>query len=415
MDNLAQILQRHITSLEKMTSSPDKGVTRLIYSEQEREAKAYIREWMDVVGLDIHEDEFGNLFGTWVGRQPELGQVWIGSHLDAPLCGGSFDGVAGVITALEAIHWMKRTAATPERSIVLVIFAGEEPTRFGIGCLGSRVLTGELTARDLHRFQQEDNTTLYKVLESMGRSPELIASQVIVPETIERFIELHIEQGPVLEDNQVLIGIVQQIAAPAEIEMVFSGRQCHAGATPMSLRLDPVPAACEFTVEVEKLMRAHDQDSYVVGTVGRMIVEPNASNVIASEVKLSVDIRSTSDEDKDMYIQQILTMAERIATSRGVSLRSRILGNDHSLKMDEKGVAIIQEIANEMGVTSMRLPSGAYHDALIMARKVRTNMIFLPSRDGISHTPVEWTELAHLVVGTELLFRLLKLVSRRSD
>ncbi|MFY0545654.1 M20 family metallo-hydrolase [Brevibacillus sp. H7] len=395
-------VEEHINHLATFTSTPGHGVTRLVYSEEDRQAKSYIKQEMRKLGLDVEEDEIGNIMGIWHGKNPELPQVWTGSHVDAPLHGGKYDGVVGVIGGLEAIRILKERGVQPKCDVVLAVFSSEEPTRFGVGCLGSRALTGMIREEDLDRWCDDHGQSLRQVLESNGKQPEKVLRQQINPAKVKQFIELHIEQGDVLENKGIPIGIVDRIAAPSEIQLTIWGEQRHAGSTPMDLRKDPMPAAAEVILLVERLNTSGISSSSV-GTVGKLHVTPGASNVIPGMVELTVDIRDVDKAKKDELIMELEKSVNDICERRDLSWKWKINGNDSPAVMDVETLHVIKQCAKELNYPYLLMPSGAYHDAMILSRKVPSNMIFVPSQDGISHAPEEFTSTFYIVKGIELL------------
>ncbi|MCL7749971.1 M20 family metallo-hydrolase [Halalkalibacter alkaliphilus] len=398
----------HIETLAQYTSTIDKGVTRIVYTEEDKKAKAYLKKLMEELSLAIHEDQIGNIFGVWEGSAPNLPQVWVGSHSDAPTNGGKFDGVVGLIAALESIRILKSQGFQPVCDIVVVIFAAEEPTRFGIGCIGSRALLGMIKESDFDSWVDETNRTLREVLLENNKDPVRVLDESLKPDRIKSFVELHIEQAVVLEREKAVIGLVDVIAAPTEIQLVIHGEQRHAGSTPMDLRKDPVPAASEVVLLVEELTK---QNSTSVGTVGKMTIKPGTSNVIAEKVELSIDIRDINKEIKDSIVLKMKQEVSKIMAKRGLFYNWEVKGDDFPSKMDEANLQVIQQITERLELPYKVMPSGAYHDALIMSRKVRTNLIFVPSKEGISHAPEEFTSTEEITSGIKVLTEFLKELS----
>jgi hydantoinase/carbamoylase family amidase len=410
MDLLKNRVQHHIEQLELITSTPQHGVTRLVYTEEEALAKNYIKEEMEMLSLEIQEDEFGNIFALWRGEDPNLLQIWTGSHLDAPTHGGKYDGVTGVIGSLEAIRLLKESGFTPKRDIVLAVLVSEEPTRFGVGCLGSRALVGAISNENLDNWKDENGQSLREVLMKEKRNPELVLQQQLNAENIKSFIELHIEQGEILERENKTIGIVNAIAAPTEILLIIKGEQRHAGTTSMDMRKDPVPAASEIVLLVEDLVkRKLGKDG--VGTVGKMVITPNTSNVIAQKVELSIDIRDIDKEKKDEVIKNLKSNVISIMEQRELDFEWLVKSDDTPAIMNQELIKYIEEICIETEVSYLRMNSGAYHDAMILSRKVPANMIFVPSHLGISHAPEEFTFVSDIVKGIEVLSKILGKVS----
>lgn len=411
MKNLEQRIETHIDELAQYTETPNHGVTRVVYTEQDTLAKEYMKKQMEELGLKIEEDEIGNIFGTWKGGDRKLPQVWTGSHLDAPTHGGKYDGVVGVFGALEAIRLLQQENFKPKHDIVVVVFAAEEPTRFGVGCLGSRALTGMIVPTDLESWKDKDHLSLKEVLLQDGRNHEKVLSEELAPEKIKNFIELHVEQGAVLETEQKEIGIVDVIAAPTDIQLIIHGEQRHAGSTPMSIRKDPMPAAAEVILLVEKLTKNIISETSV-GTVGKMVITPGASNVIPEQVELTIDIRDVDAEKKKRITTELAKEITTIMAKRDLYYQFTIKSDDVPSRMNEDVVQFIIQSCNEVGCSAKVMASGAYHDALIMSRRVPANMIFVPSQNGISHAPTEFTATAEIATGIKVLARTLEKLSK---
>lgn len=286
-------LQRQIDELASFSDSPAPSVTRVLYSDKDVQARRYIKGIMNQLGLFVREDAIGNIFGRWDGSEAELGAVATGSHVDAIPFSGKYDGVVGVLGALEAISMLKRSSFQPKRSLEVIMFTSEEPTRFGISCLGSRLMAGiEELAQSLTKVVDNQNMSFFEAASSAGykMQPEDLHSVFIEKGSYSAFIELHIEQGPILENEGIPVGIVTAIAAPASIKVEFEGNGGHAGAVLMPARNDAGLAAAELALAVEK----HVLDSGsidTVGTVGILQLHPGAINSIPSKSHLEIDVR----------------------------------------------------------------------------------------------------------------------------
>lgn len=402
MNLLNPRIEEHIKQLAQFTSTPGQGITRVVYSTEDMKAKEYMKQEMLKLALDVTEDEVGNIFGIWRGSNPNLPQIWTGSHLDAPTHGGKYDGVVGVFGGLEAIRLLKEKGFEPSCDIVLVIFASEEPTRFGVGCLGSRALIGTIGKEELERWQDDEHKSLREVLIACGKNPDKLSAQQIDPGRVKAFIELHIEQAAVLESKNIPIGIVDRIAAPTEIQLKAWGEQRHAGSTPMDLRNDPMPAIAEVILLVERLNKTACSKTSV-GTVGKINVLPGASNVIPGLVEITIDIRDVDMQKKEQVIADLKNGVKDIFTRRKLTYEWKVNGHDTPALMNEQNLQLIKKSTEELNYPYLVMPSGAYHDAMILSRKVPANMIFVPSQDGISHAPEEFTSSFHIAKGIEIL------------
>ncbi|MCM3760169.1 M20 family metallo-hydrolase [Alkalihalobacillus oceani] len=406
---ITERIHKHIETLAAFTSTPGAGVTRVVYTEEDRQAKDYMKAEAEQLGLTISEDEIGNIFATWKGKKWGFAQVWTGSHLDAPTHGGNYDGVVGVFGALEAVRLLQQKGFEPERDLVMVIFAAEEPTRFGMGCLGSRALTGKLRSRDLDEWRDEAGQSLRTILEQRGKNPEKVLLEQLDPSMVKGFLELHIEQGAVLENEGLPIGLVNRIAAPTEIQVQVFGEQRHAGTTPMKLRKDPVPAVAELILKVEEVVQTYSESA--VGTVGKMQLHPGASNVIAESVEFTIDMRDSWKEKKDKILQVLEEEAGKLLERRNLRAEWKIKSDDSPSEMDQRVLKELERCATALSLPYKIMSSGAYHDAMIMSEKVPCNMIFIPSKDGISHAPSEFTDVLDIEKGIRLLAEALQVLT----
>jgi N-carbamoyl-L-amino-acid hydrolase len=341
------------------------------------------------------------MFARWQGRGPQLPAVATGSHTDAIPVAGRYDGTVGVLGGIEAIRALKRTGHQPLRSIELVMFTSEEPTRFGLGCVGSRALSGLLTAAALAGLRDREGQTLDELRQRAGFSGDL--ADVRLPHGHYRaFVELHIEQGPVLERERLPIGVVEAIAAPAALRVRFEGEGGHAGAVLMTERNDALCAAAEIVLAVEAAATGTGSPD-TVGTTGICRVEPGAINSIPSRVSLEIDIRDTDLACRDRAVDQVRRAIGQAATARGVRAQTDLLNADPPARASLEVVAAIEASCAQLQLPSKRLVSRAYHDSLFMARVCPFGMIFIPCRDGISHRPDEYSSPEAIGKGVHVL------------
>jgi hydantoinase/carbamoylase family amidase len=377
------------------------GITREIYTPTYGAALEQVIDRMRAAGLEPRLDAAGNLFGRWPGAAPAAPMVLTGSHVDTTLNAGAYDGVLGVLGAIEAVHLLRDQGFVPRRSIEVVAWAGEEP-RFGTGCVGSRVAAGELSRADLDRLRDRDGVTMAQALRSAGFDPDRLADARIDPATVHALVELHIEQGIVLETHGEPIGVVSAIAAPHDFRLTFRGAATHAGATPMDLRHDALAGAAEAIVAVERLARASPSPT-TVGTVGVVRALPGAINVVPGTVELDVDVRDSDAAAREQTVTAIIAEARAIAGGRGLALDVTQIVDDAPVACDPAVIAAAQETCDELGLPARTMISGAYHDAMIMGRRVPVGMIFVPSRGGVSHHPDEYTAPEELDRGVAVL------------
>jgi N-carbamoyl-L-amino-acid hydrolase len=395
------------------SDSPAPGVTRVLYTGPDLSARAFVKDLCVEAGLEVRVDPIGNLFARWVGEQPDLPAVGTGSHIDAIPHSGRFDGTVGVLGALEAIRALRRAGLRPSRSIELLVFTSEEPTRFGIGCLGSRVLTGALSAEDLARLVDGSGRPFDEVrIEAGFRGPlDLVRLPVGY---FAAFVELHIEQGPILERERVPIGIVTAIAAPAALRIDWEGEGGHAGGVLMPGRRDALCAAAEMVLAVEaSALESGSPDT--VATTGVCEVHPGAINSIPDRVTLEIDVRDIDRDTRDRVVAAIRGAISSIADRRGVRVRVALLNADPPARTADVAVDAIEDACDQLGLASLRIVSRAYHDSLFMARVAPTGMIFIPCKGGISHRPDESSTPEEIGRGIEVLAWTLARLANEAD
>jgi hydantoinase/carbamoylase family amidase len=395
-------LHAAIAELATFNDDPDAGgITREVYTPTYAAALERVIAWMRDAGLETRLDAVGNLFGRWPGTEPAAPLVLTGSHVDTTLNAGAYDGVLGVLGAVEAVHQLRAAGFAPRRSIELVAWAGEEP-RFGTGCVGSRAAAGDLARADLDRLVGRDGVTMAAALAQAGLNPDRLDEARIDPATIHALVELHIEQAIVLESRGEPIGVVTAIAAPHDFRLTFTGAATHAGATPMALRRDALAGAAEAMVALERVVRASTSGT-TVGTVGVIRARPGAINVVPGTVELDVDVRDSDLIAREAVVVGILNAAREIAAARGLELRVDEIVVDTPVACDPAVVEAAAAACDELGLRHLRMTSGAYHDAMVLGRRVPVGMIFVPSRGGVSHHPDEYTAPADLDRGVAVL------------
>ena len=402
---------RLVNDFEAMSqfTAPGEGINRLAFTDADWAGRQYIIDRMIDAGLTVETDGFGNVIGYKLGKNPELPVVMVGSHTDSVPNGGNYDGVVGVLSAIEVIRSMIDDGYEHDHTIAVVSFMCEESGRFGDATLGSKAMRGELRLQDLHRLVDKQGISLYEALKGRNLNPDEI-KQVEYKRPVKSFTEIHIEQGKVLEHEAKPIGVVTGIAAPERFYVTIRGNADHSGATPMNLRHDALCGASKIILGIEEIA-AMQEEPPVVGTVGIVEVTPGAMNVIPGEVKLGVDIRSISEVARNSVVTLVKEFIDVTTDKRGLSYTIEPIAQDHPVAMHPAMIREIEAVVTSLGVEYMALPSGAGHDAVHWADDVPTGMIFIPCLNGISHNPAEFAEMDDIVMGAQVLDNVLRKLS----
>jgi len=383
-----QRLLSEIEALAAISDAERPAVTRIVFTPTDLRARAWMIVHCEGAGLEVRQDAIGNMFARWVGSDPAAPAVGTGSHIDAIPNAGKYDGVVGVLGGLEAIRALQRSGFRPRTSIELLVFATEEPTRFGIGCLGSRLLSGTLSAEAAAKLKDRDGETVEEVRRKAGLSGNL--QHVKLPaEYYKGFIELHIEQGPLLERAQTPLGIVTSIAAPASLRISIEGAGGHAGGVLMPDRKDALCAAAELILAIETAARSSGAAD-TVATVGMCEVFPGAVNSIPSRVGMTLDIRDTDLARRDSAMQSIERASQSISAKRQVSIQWELVNADAPAHCAPEVRKALADSCRRHGFQSLEMVSRAYHDSLFISRIAPTGMLFIPCRNGYSHRPDEY-------------------------
>jgi ureidoglycolate amidohydrolase len=395
------LLQKRIDELSLITEAAPPVVTRVLFSDADLRGRDYLRKLCENAGLKVRVDAVGNMFARWEGSAPEAPAVGTGSHTDAIPNAGKYDGVVGVLGGLVAIEALQEAGFKPMRSIELVVFTAEEPTRFGIGCLGSRMLAGAIPLDKVGSLRDREGQSLEQLRGRAGLKDAL--ESVALPRNFySAFVELHIEQGPLLEEQHIPIGIVQAIAGPSAYRVRITGEGGHAGAVLMPGRHDASLAASELALAVEKAALASGSPD-TVATTGKWEIFPNAINSVPCEAMLEIDLRDTCLETRQRALELMRSASEEIASRRGVKIAWEEINADPPADGDPKTMGIAEDVAIKLDLATMRMVSRAYHDSLFMARICPTTMIFIPCRNGYSHRPEEYSDPAHIAAGARVL------------
>ncbi|MGB7726847.1 MAG: M20 family metallo-hydrolase [Candidatus Acidiferrum sp.] len=395
---------RLATEIEELASISDAeapAVTRIVFTPIDRKARNWLTAQCEKAGLEVRKDPIGNIFARWIGSEPHAAAVGTGSHIDAIPNAGKYDGVVGVLGGLEAIRSLQNRGYQPKRSIELLVFTSEEPTRFGIGCLGSRLLSGTLSATAARKLVDKQGASLEEVRQAAGLTGKL--EEVQLPAGYYKaFVELHIEQGPLLERQKIPLGIVTQIAAPASFRISIEGFGGHAGGALMPDRRDALCAAAELILAIETAARTSGAVD-TVATVGICDVFPGAINSIPSRVNLTADIRDTNLERRDVVIRAMEEAGQAIAAKRGVSVQTEQLNADAPAECDPEIVEALAQSCRKHRQAFVTIVSRAYHDSLFISRIAPVAMLFIPCRNGYSHRPDEYASPEDIQRGVAVL------------
>jgi ureidoglycolate amidohydrolase len=396
--------ERLLSDLEMLASFSDgipPGISRLVFADADQEARIWLKAQCRDAGLPVREDAVGNMFARWVGAQPELPAIGTGSHIDAIPHSGKYDGTVGVLGGLEAIRALRESGFAPLRSIELLLFTAEEPTRFGLGCLGSRLLSGSLDSSADTRLKDPEGNTLAQLRAEAGFRGSLDDVR-LNDNYYASFVELHIEQGPLLEREGLAIGIVTGIAAPAALRISFEGEGGHAGAVLMPHRKDAFCAAAEIVLAIEANALATGAID-TCATVGKCHIYPGAVNSIPSRVELDADIRDIDEARRNGVLKAIEEACARVAAKRKVQITVVPINTDAPATASPRIMEAIADSASENGLAHKQMVSRAYHDSLFIARIAPVGMIFIPCREGVSHRPDEYSGPEEIENGTKVL------------
>jgi N-carbamoyl-L-amino-acid hydrolase len=386
-------------------TDPARPYTRRSFTPLFLEGRAWLARRFAEAGLTTRIDTAGNLIGGLEGTNPALGVIAVGSHSDTVPSGGRFDGIAGVATGLEIVRALRQSGTRLNHTIEIIDFLAEEPSEYGLSCVGSRGMTGSLDSKMLD-LTEPSGETLREGLRRVGGDPDRLAEAK--REDIRAFLELHIEQGIVLESRSLDVGIVTSIVGIRRIEVVFQGEADHAGTTPINLRHDALVAAANTVAAVRRLAEqlAGETEDYFVATVGILTVEPSASNIVPGRCRLVVDARTTNPVLTKRFVESLDRESAAFAAAAQVSRTAfETLSDGPPVACDADLRAALRQGAQDLGLSEMDLPSGAGHDAAFMSRISRSAMVFVPCRKGKSHAPEEWADRDAIAAGAAVIFQ----------
>jgi len=397
-------LKERIENVARFGKDPAGGWSRFAFTEEEKHAREFVTGLMEKAGMQVRLDAAGNLFGKRPGSAPELPSVAAGSHIDTVINGGMFDGVTGVIAAVEAVQVMHENDIETAHPLEVIVFANEEGARFDNALWGSRAMLGIIQEEELYGKKDKDGTTVAEAMRAAGFDPAEIEKAKVEGSRFKAFFEVHPEQSVVLETNQVSLGVVEGIAGTAWLKAVLRGKPDHAGATPMDLRRDALAASAAVILDVERIA-AQEVGRHTVATVGQLTLKPGGINIIPGEVEMSFDIRDVSIDDREKAVELIKDAVEEVCQMRGIAVEIEEIGKVMPVSLSEEMADLIESICMSEGISCCRLVSGAGHDSQVMAFLTKVGMIFVPSVNGISHNPEEKTDWQDVANGAQVLLQ----------
>ncbi|MFF2455501.1 Zn-dependent hydrolase [Peribacillus simplex] len=401
--SLIERIKKQINDLSEFTSTPGKGTTRLTYSKEDLLTRNYIKNKMMETGLTVKEDGLGNIFGKLEGTLKDAPSVLIGSHFDSVPNGGAYDGPAGVIAALEVAALFAENQLTPKYPFEIVALIEEEGARFGGGLMGSRGIVGTLSEESFKNLRDKEGITTIEAMSKIGLDSSLPKRRN--PKSIKAFLELHIEQGPILEEKNIPIGIVEAIVGLTQFEVTIEGKAGHAGTTPMDRRTDALVAAAQIISQLPSL--AIEEGEGTVITTGRLHVLPNGANVIPNKVEFSIDIRSSKEEHINNVIKRMKELIESYHEQGIHTTAEQVLYMPPKVLSDEIK-ALLKDKSSDLEIPYCSINSGAGHDAMVFSDVTDVGMLFVPSKSGLSHCPEEWSDARHIANGVQIFYEVAK-------
>jgi allantoate deiminase len=401
--SLSERIEKQINDLSEFTSTSGEGTTRLTYSKEDLLTRNYIKNKMKGYGLTVQEDGFGNIFGKLDGTLKDAPSVLLGSHFDSVPNGGAYDGPAGVIVALEVAALFSENQLTPKYPLEIVALIEEEGARFGGGLMGSRGIVGTLSEESFKNLKDKDGITTIEAMSKIGLDFSLPKRRN--PNSIKAFLELHIEQGPILEEKNIPIGVVEAIVGLTQFEVTIEGKAGHAGTTPMDRRTDALVAAAQIISQLPSF--AIEEGEGTVITTGRLDVLPNGANVIPNKVVFSVDVRSSKEEHINNVIRRMKELIESYQVQGIHTTAEQLLYMPPKILSNEIK-DLLKGKSSDLEIPYCSIDSGAGHDAMVFSDVTDVGMLFVPSKAGLSHCPEEWSDARHLANGVQIFYEVAK-------
>ena len=398
----AKRFERNFNAISEFGALKGGGLTRLAFSKEDLEARKFLINLIEKNGFKLKIDNVGNIYaiyddGCEVGAKP----VCVGSHIDSVPNGGFYDGTLGVMAGLEALSSIKEAGIKLKRPLWLINFSCEESSRFKTATIGSKIISGKLSQQRLHELKDEDGISLFEAMSAAGFKPQNLDEAILKENSLHAYLELHIEQGPVLERSAISVGVVSGIAAPIRFEITIQGKADHSGATPMNMRSDALLAASHIIIAANKFAK---NKKTAVATVGYAHAKPGVLNVVPGEARLGVDLRDIDKVSLEELNLELRNFVGELSRELKFSYEIRELSSDEPVKLSEHAVNLLEDEATKLGVKTLTLPSGAGHDAMNLTKLASSvGMLFIPCVDGISHNTKEAINFKDAVAATKIL------------
>ena len=398
----AKRFERNFNAISEFGALKGGGLTRLAFSKEDLEAREFLINLIEKNGFKLKIDNVGNIYAIYdEGCEADAKPVCVGSHIDSVPNGGFYDGTLGVMAGLEALSSIKEAGIKLKRPLWLINFSCEESSRFKTATIGSKIISGKLSQQRLHELKDEDGISLFEAMSAAGFKPQNLDEAILKENSLHAYLELHIEQGPVLERSAISVGVVSGIAAPIRFEITIQGKADHSGATPMNMRSDALLAASHIIIAANKFAK---NKKTAVATVGYVHAKPGVLNVVPGEARLGVDLRDIDKKSLDELNLELRNFIKELSCELNFSYEIRELSSDEPVKLSEYAINLLEDEAKKLGVKTLTLPSGAGHDAMNLTKLANSvGMLFIPCVDGISHNTKEAINFKDAVSATKIL------------
>ena len=398
----AKRFERNFNAISEFGALKGGGLTRLAFSKEDLEARKFLINLIEKNGFKLKIDNVGNIYAIYDdGCEADAKPVCVGSHIDSVPNGGFYDGTLGVMAGLEALSSIKEAGIKLKRPLWLINFSCEESSRFKTATIGSKIISGKLSQQRLHELKDEDGISLFEAMSAAGFKPQNLDEAILKENSLHAYLELHIEQGPVLERSDISVGVVSGIAAPIRFEITIQGKADHSGATPMNMRSDALLAASHIIIAANKFAK---NKKTAVATVGYVHAKPGVLNVVPGEARLGVDLRDIDKASLEELNLELRNFVGELSRELKFSYEIRELSSDEPVKLSEHAINLLEDEARKLGVKTLTLPSGAGHDAMNLTKLASSvGMLFIPCVDGISHNTKEAINFKDAVSATKIL------------